>query len=188
MYLFVHVNVYLLTALSRSSDLAERLLRLGILLAELGRVTTIGVERGEELVDLKCTRVLITNARYPSCSVNYGLYQIYTLVHGPCKLIVVQSMRCENCTHCIAQHAAVHATWAWSLNKIETLGGVSANQSLTKSKCKNGTRECGTDRISASAIHGRCLEVPQGVEHSYFSYFLTKFLFFGHFAFDLGIL
>ena len=45
--------IHILTALSRSSDLAERLRRRGILLAAVGRVTTTGVERGDELVDLK---------------------------------------------------------------------------------------------------------------------------------------
>ena len=42
-----------LTALSSSSSFADRERRRGILLAEAGRVTTTGVSRGEELVDLQ---------------------------------------------------------------------------------------------------------------------------------------
>ena len=42
-----------LTALSSSSSFADRERRRGILLAEAGRVTTTGVSRGDELVDLQ---------------------------------------------------------------------------------------------------------------------------------------
>ena len=38
--------------------------------------------------------------------------------------------------------------------RVETLGSVSVNHILTGPGCKNGTSECGEDRIMCPALHG----------------------------------
>ena len=56
-------NSSVLTALSSSSSFADRERRRGILLAEAGRVTTTGVSRGDELVDLQRQIGVFTNTQ-----------------------------------------------------------------------------------------------------------------------------